>query len=62
MGDRIVAVDSVPITAREGGRRLANLKAGRTVAIQVRRAGTVLEIVVVPTSGCNMPALTVRVP
>lgn len=59
-GDVLVAIDGVPITSREGGRRLANLVPGRPVELRVRRGGREMDVTVVPRVGCNMPMLAVR--
>jgi C-terminal processing protease CtpA/Prc len=58
-GDTLTAVDGLLITTREGGRRLANLKAGEPVTLRVRRNGAETDVEVVPVTGCNMPGLTV---
>jgi hypothetical protein len=59
-GDVIVAIDDVPITTREGGRRMANLTVGRPVTLTIRRDGQLLSVEVHPVPGCNMPGLRVR--
>lgn len=59
-GDVITAVDGALITTREGGRRLANLRAGVPVKLGVRRAGSDVEVRVVPVEGCNAPAVVVN--
>ena len=62
VGDVLVAIDEVPITTREGGRRLANLSVGDTVRLRIRRENQEVELAAVPVLGCNMPALSVRIP
>lgn len=62
VGDVILAIDEIPITTREGGRRLANLSVGETVRLRIRREGEEVEVAVVPVLGCNTPSLTVRIP
>jgi hypothetical protein len=62
VGDVIVAIDGVPITTRDGGRRLANLVVGRQVTLTIRRERELLTVVLRPAPGCNMPGLRVRVP
>ena len=62
VGDIVLAIDEVPITTREGGRRLANLNVGDTVRLRLRREGKEIELAVVPVLGCNTPGLSVRIP
>ncbi|HJU66732.1 MAG TPA: PDZ domain-containing protein [Gemmatimonadaceae bacterium] len=62
VGDVVLAIDDVPITTREGGRRLANLAVGDTVRLRIRRDGEERELAVVPVLGCNTPGLSVRIP
>lgn len=62
VGDVVLAIDGVPITTREGGRRLANLAVGDTVRLRVRREGEEMELALVPVLGCNTPSLSVRIP
>jgi len=62
VGDVVLAIDDVPITTREGGRRLANLGVGDTVRLRIRREGQEIELALVPALGCNTPSLTVRLP
>jgi S1-C subfamily serine protease len=62
VGDVVLAIDDVPITTREGGRRLANLGVGDTVRLRIRREGHEVELALVPVLGCNTPSLTVRIP
>ena len=62
VGDVVLAIDDVPITTREGGRRLANLAVGDTVHLRVRREGEEIELTLVPVLGCNTPSLSVRIP
>ncbi|HEX5725263.1 MAG TPA: PDZ domain-containing protein [Longimicrobiaceae bacterium] len=59
-GDILVSIDGVLITTREGGRRLANLRAGTPVALRVRRAGVLAEVRLTPETGCNTPGLVVN--
>jgi S1-C subfamily serine protease len=58
-GDQILAVDGALITSRDGGRRLANLRAGAPVALRIRRARVEMRVSVTPRAGCNTPALAV---
>jgi S1-C subfamily serine protease len=58
-GDQITSVDGVLITTREGGRRLANVRAGVPVQLGIRRGGAETLVRVVPEPGCNTPALAV---
>lgn len=58
-GDQILAVDGALITTRDGGRRLANLRAGVPVALRIRRGGSEIRVTVTPRPGCNTPMLTV---
>lgn len=62
VGDVVLAIDDVPITTREGGRRLANLAVGDTVRLRIRREGEEMELALVPVLGCNTPSLSVRIP
>jgi hypothetical protein len=62
VGDIVLAIDGVPITTREGGRRLANLAVGETVRLRIRREGQEVELPLVPVLGCNTPGLSVRIP
>ncbi len=62
VGDVIVAVDGFPITTKRGGYALANLVAGRSTQLRVRRQDNELVVDVVPKLGCNMPSLSVRIP
>jgi hypothetical protein len=62
VGDVVLAIDGVPITTREGGRRIANLAVGDTVLVRIRREGEEMELALVPVLGCNTPSLSVRVP
>ena len=62
VGDVVLAIDEVPITTREGGRRLANLAVGDTVRLRVRRDGEEIELALAPVLGCNTPSLSVRIP
>lgn len=62
VGDVILAIDEIPITTREGGRRLANVSVGDTVRLRIRREGQEVEVALVPALGCNTPSLTVRIP
>lgn len=58
-GDQILAVDGALITSRDGGRRLANLRAGVPVALRIRRGQAQMRVLVTPRPGCNTPALAV---
>lgn len=62
VGDVILAIDGVPITTSEGGRRIANLEVGESVSLLVRRDGDEIEVKLVPVLGCNTPGLSVRIP
>lgn len=42
-GDRLVAIDGILITTREGGRRYANLEPGEVVTVRYRRDGVIRE-------------------
>jgi membrane-associated protease RseP (regulator of RpoE activity) len=54
-GDRIVAIDGLLITSREGGRRYAELEPGETVTVRYRREGTVGEARIRVGSRCAVP-------
>jgi hypothetical protein len=58
-GDQILAVDGALITTRDGGRRLANLRAGAPVALRIRRGRAEMRVSVTPRPGCNPPSLAV---
>ena len=58
-GDQILAIDGALITTRDGGRRLANLRAGLPVSLRIRRGGSEMRVSVTPRPGCNTPALAV---
>lgn len=58
-GDQITSIDGVLITTRDGGRRLANLRAGVAVRLGIRRDGAETSVRVIPAPGCNTPRLTV---
>ena len=58
-GDQIMAIDGALITSRDGGRRLANLRAGVPVALRIRRGGAEMRVSVTPRPGCNKPSLAV---
>jgi S1-C subfamily serine protease len=58
-GDQITSIDGVLITTRDGGRRLANLRAGVPVRLGIRRDGAASTVRVVPAPGCNTPDLAV---
>lgn len=58
-GDQVTSIDGALITTREGGRRLANLRAGTPVRLGIRRGGAETSVRVVPVPGCNTPALAV---
>jgi S1-C subfamily serine protease len=62
VGDVILAIDDVPITTQEAGRRLANLSVGVTVRLRIRREGEEMELALRPVLGCNTPSLSVRIP
>jgi hypothetical protein len=59
-GDVIVSVDGVPITTREGGRRLARPQAGVAMALGIRRRGRTFEVRITPEPGCPIGGLAVR--
>lgn len=58
-GDQILTVDGVLITTRDGGRRLAKLRAGTPVTLRIRRGGAEMRLSVTPRPGCNTPSLAV---
>lgn len=60
--DILVSVDGLPITTRAAGRRLANLKVGEAVALEVRRRGVRVPLHLIPQRGCNTPGLRVSIP
>lgn len=60
LGDRIVAVDSLLITTREGGRHFANLPINEPVRVLIRHDGELVERVVTTRPGCGVLGLTVR--
>lgn len=62
VGDVVLAIDEIPITTREGGRRIANLGVGDTIRLRIRREGEEVELALVPVLGCNTPGLSVRIP
>ena len=62
VGDVILAIEDIPITTRDGGRRLANLNAGEAIRLRIRREEKELELALVPVLGCNTPGLNVRIP
>ena len=57
--DVLVAVDGVPITVPEAGRRLANLEAGDRVRLMVRREGELRELEITASAGCSIGGLAV---
>ncbi len=59
-GDVLVALDGRLITTREGGRYMANLPAGRPVAVLVRRDQELLTRSVPSRKGCGVTSLSVR--
>lgn len=58
--DVIVAVDGVPITTLEGGRRLARIEVGVPVTLGIRREAERIDVRLVPVPGCPTGALSVR--
>ena len=60
VGDVLVAIDSLLITTRAGGARLANLPVGRPVRLLVRRDGRLVELTLTPVRGCGVRSITVR--
>ena len=54
-GDRLVAIDGLLITSREGGRRYASLEPGETVTVRYRRDGAVQEAGIRVGSRCAYP-------
>lgn len=58
--DVIVAIDGVPITTIEGGRRLARLEVDVPVALTIRRDGRLRTTEIVPVPGCPIGSLSVR--
>lgn len=61
-GDLLVAVDRLLVTTREGGRRLANLEAGRPVDLRIRRGTSQVDLTLTPVLGCEIPSLSVYGP
>jgi hypothetical protein len=59
-GDVVVAIDGLPITTREGGRRFANPLPGEPARLTVRRGGKEIALAIVPEPGCRTGALDVR--
>lgn len=59
VGDVLVAVDSLLITTRQGGRRLANLIPGEAIPVLVRRDGRLLELRMEVGRGCGITSLGV---
>lgn len=59
-GDVIVSVDGVPITTREGGRRLARPREDVPTTLGIRRGGRTFEVRVTPEPGCPIGGLAVR--
>lgn len=62
VGDVVVAVDDVLITTPAGGRRIASLDPGVPVQLWIRREGRDLHLEVIPTPGCGVRGLSVRIP
>jgi PDZ domain-containing protein len=62
VGDVVLAINGIPITTSEGGRRIANLEVGETVSLLIRRDGDEIDVKLVPVLGCNTPGLSVRIP
>jgi S1-C subfamily serine protease len=58
-GDQITSIDGALITTRDGGRRMANLRAGVPVLLGIRRDGEESAVRLVPRAGCNTPVLAV---
>ncbi|MGW8266609.1 MAG: PDZ domain-containing protein [Longimicrobiales bacterium] len=54
-GDRLVAIDGMLITTREGGRRYADVEPGETVTVRYRRDGVVQEVGIRVGSRCAYP-------
>jgi hypothetical protein len=59
-GDVIVSVDGVPVTTREGGRRLARPRPGAVTTLGIRRDGRTFEVQITPEPGCPITSLAVR--
>ena len=59
-GDVIVAVDGVPITTLEGGRRLARAEVGVPIELTVRGSTGLRVVRLVPVPGCPIGSLSVR--
>ncbi|HVT37630.1 MAG TPA: PDZ domain-containing protein [Gemmatimonadaceae bacterium] len=59
VGDTLMAVDGALITTRRAGERLANLQPGVPITLRIRRAGSALDLRLVPVRGCNLPDLSV---
>jgi len=64
-GDFLVAIDGIPITTNEGGRRFANLQPGESVMVRFRREGRVGEARIEVGASCLEmpvpPGVTARV-
>ncbi|MEO8295136.1 MAG: PDZ domain-containing protein [Gemmatimonadota bacterium] len=52
-GDVLVAIDGLLITTRSGGVRIANLEAGESVTITVRRGGREIPVEITPGELCD---------
>jgi len=59
-GDVIVSVDGLPITTREGGRRLARPQEDVPTTLGIRRDGRTFEARITPVPGCPIGSLAVR--
>ena len=58
--DVLVAVDQILVTTPAGGRRLAQLEAGKPVELWLRRDGADVRVTVTPITGCGFSMLRVR--
>jgi hypothetical protein len=55
VGDLVVAIDGIPITTRDGGRRFANVDPGQEVDLLLRRNGQLVQVSIVAGSVCPPP-------
>lgn len=61
-GDRIVSVDGVLITTREGGDRLSRIGVGEEVRLRVRRNGELRDLQIVAGDACAVPPAPTPLP
>lgn len=57
--DVLVAVEGIPVTIPEAGRRLGNLEPGQPVRLTVRRAGRLHDLSLLAHEGCSIGGLAV---